>query len=283
MKAQWDNKVISSIYLWFNHNLLKYGEAYQNTSSYFYPTNQKYYGLYAYACPYNQLVADSSISGATIMSGVYLNNVFVTTGTSGFHGIDFEHGRVYFTTGLSSTVKISGNYAFKEVNVALTNENDQKVLFETKYNPRPKLGQAPTGLFTNELTYPVVFLVDTASKNEPFALGGLDNSIIQMGAVILADSKFNLNAINSIFKDRVRTVISVLEVGEFPFNVYGELKTGFYNYETLTYNKDGVFVDTCSVNQLNPILLNRLYEANPNIFFGIMEFQVSTERYPRLV
>jgi len=282
MKAQWDNKVISSFYLWFNHTLLEKGEAFQNVSSLFYPTNTKYNGLYAYACPYNQLVSDSSITGAIIISGIYLNGAFVTTGQSGFHGIDFEHGRAYFTSGLSASTVISGNYAYKEVNVVLTNQNEQKLLFETQYNPRPKLGQVPTGLFTNQLTYPVVFLTDVGSTNEPFAFGGMDNSILDVGAIILADSKFNLSAINSIFKDRARTTIPVLEASEFPFNVYGELKSG-YNYNTLTSGRAEAFLEASFINKTSPIVLNRLYEANPNIFLGIIEFQLSSQRYPRLV
>jgi len=282
MKAQWDNKLISSFYLWFNHTMLEKGEAFQNTSSYFYSTNQKYNGLYAYACPFNQLVSDSSITGATVMSGVYLNGNFITTGTSGFHGVDFEHGRVYFTGALPAGTKVSGNYAFKEVNIVLTNENEQKLLFETKYNPRPKLGQIPTGLFTNELTYPVVFLTDMNSVNKPFAFGGLDNSVFEMGAIMLMDSKFNLVAMNSLFKDRARTLIPVFEANEFPYNVYGELKSGIYNYTTMASGRSEAFLESSLISSFNPILINRVLDANPNIFFGVIEFELSSQRYPRL-
>ena len=74
MKAQFDNKVMSSLYLWFDHTLLKEGEAFTNYGSKFYPVNNLYQGYYTYGTPFRQFVADSSIDGATILSGVYLDN-----------------------------------------------------------------------------------------------------------------------------------------------------------------------------------------------------------------
>ena len=106
MKAQYTNRVMSSFNLWFNHTLLEKGEAYQNTVSQFYPIKRVYNGIYTYATPYNQIVSDFSITGAQIPTGVYLNNIFITTGVSGLKAIDYENGRVHFTTNYPSSVRL---------------------------------------------------------------------------------------------------------------------------------------------------------------------------------
>jgi hypothetical protein len=280
MKAQYKNKLLSSFTLWFNHQLLSEGEAFKNHGSYFYPTNQIFNGFHTYACPFNQLVSDSSISGAQVPTGLYVNNVFVTSGVSGFHGIDYERGRAYFTSPLPSTAKVSGNYAYKEVNVVLSNEPEEKLLFETKYSPRSPIGKTPTGLFSNELTYPVVFIKYFKNTNTPFALGGDDNSTSQISAIVLADSDFTLDAITSIFEDKARTIVPLFSPNEYPYNYYGELRSGF-NYTAASENKDYAFIDDSSSTYFSPNFQNRIREVNPNLFLGVIDFVVTKVRAPR--
>ena len=72
MKPQFDNKVMSSFFLWFDHKLLDKGEAYENVTGQFYNVSEEYYGYKSYSSPYSQLVADASIAGATIPVGLYV-------------------------------------------------------------------------------------------------------------------------------------------------------------------------------------------------------------------
>ena len=66
MKSQFDNQVVSSFMLWFDHTLLKEGEAYTNTTGLFYDMEDEIYGYFTYALPYKQIVSDKSITGAKI-------------------------------------------------------------------------------------------------------------------------------------------------------------------------------------------------------------------------
>ena len=106
MRAQFDNRVMSSFLLWFDHTLIKDGEAWTNNSSWFYPVDNLYNGYYTYGAPYKQFVSDFGVTGnntlATshpeIPTGIYLDGVHLTTGTSGFMGLNYEQGQVYFNT-----------------------------------------------------------------------------------------------------------------------------------------------------------------------------------------
>ena len=93
MKAQLDNILMSSMIMWIDHQLLNKGEAFQNYNSQFYPITNIYNGFYSYGLPFKQVVSDSSISGANLLSGVYVNNSFIKVGQSGLTGINPNQGR----------------------------------------------------------------------------------------------------------------------------------------------------------------------------------------------
>ena len=93
MKAQFDNQVLSSFLLWFDHTLLDVGEAYQNTTGQFYNVSQEFAGYQTYASSYSQIVSDASITGATIPTGLYGGSNLVNGGQgagTGLYAIDYE-------------------------------------------------------------------------------------------------------------------------------------------------------------------------------------------------
>ena len=94
------------------------------------------------------------------------------------------------------------------------------------------------------------------------------------------DTQFNLDALCSLFKDKARTTIGLLDTGDFPYNVYGELKSGFH-YNTVVSGKPVLFVENVSVANINSLAYYRIRDINPEINFGIIDFEVSISRYPR--
>ena len=83
--------------LWFDHTLLKEGEAYTNTTGLFYDMEDEINGYFTYALPYKQIVSDKSITGAKIPcaegpTGISINGNPILTGTSGWAAIPLRHG-----------------------------------------------------------------------------------------------------------------------------------------------------------------------------------------------
>ena len=100
MKPQFDNQVLSSFLLWFDHTLLKDGEAYQNTTGQFYNVLQEFAGYQTFASSYSQIVSDASITGATIPTGLYVGSNLVDVGeggATGLYAIDYNNGRSYWS------------------------------------------------------------------------------------------------------------------------------------------------------------------------------------------
>jgi len=278
MKIQLDNILMSSMIMWMDNILLKKGEAFQNFNSQFYPITNIYNGFYSYGLPFKQVVSDSSISGANLLSGVYVNNSFIKVGQSGLTGINPNQGQVYFT-GSQAGKTLSGTYAVKDFNIYLTNQPEEELLFETEYKIRPKTTQTATGLALESITYPCIFLKNNGGINEPFALGGQDQTMLEVRAVVLADNMFNLDAVCSILKDTARRYVPLINPA--PFNNFGSLNSGYFNYNTLTsginLSNDAFYITEVNISKI----FANFNPRNTQVFPAFVDFTLSNIRYPR--
>ncbi|MAF26165.1 hypothetical protein CL634_11440 [bacterium] len=286
MKTQYENRVISSFLLWFDHTLLEKGEAFTNHSSKYYPVDGAYYGYTAYGAPFKQFVTDSSITSATVADGVYVSGVapanFKETGEYPLVDINYDEGQVYFSGSIASDAVVSGSYAIKDFNVYLTSKAEQEILFEEKINLRPSTIQTETGLASDVVTYPAVFIKNNGGENQPWAFGGEDATKTSLRALVLADSQFNLDALCSIFKDQVRTEVSVLPDEKYPFNALGGLKTGVYDYTDLISEiRDKVYLKNIEVSRFSLGYMENLSNTNPDVFKAMIDFELESYRFPR--
>ena len=287
MKPQFDNKVMSSFFLWFDNKLLDKGEAFENVTGQFYDASEEYQGFSTYASSYSQFVADASITGATIPTGVFVGeNNLVNRGEGGATGlfdINYLDGKVYFSG--DQTADITGSFAIKDFNVYLTNQPEDKILFETKYTERNKIDITPTGLEAGTKTYPVVYLKSMGSSNEPIAFGGQDQTTINIRAIVLAQSQFELDAVGSIFRDTQKTLVPLFEESEIPFNSFGGYKDGDqFNFKDDTSSKgstNSCFIEEVFVSNLERGVQSRIRDLNPDIFTNIIDFELTKFRYPR--
>ena len=286
MKPQFDNKVMSSFFLWFDNKLLKKGEAFENVTGQFYDSSVEYQGYSTYSSSYSQLVADASITGATIPTGLYVGDNLVNVsegGSDGLFAINYNEGRAYFSGDQSSDV--TGSFAIKDFNVFLTNQPEDKILFETKYTERTKTDIRPTGLASDTKTYHVVYLKNMGTANQPIAFGGQDQTTINIRAIVLSQSQFELDAVGSIFRDTQKTLVPLFEETEMPFNSFGGYKDGAqFNYSTSTNSKNSTtscFVEEVYVSNLERGVQTRMRSLNPDIFTSIIDFELTKFRYPR--
>jgi len=287
MKAQYENKVISSTLLWMDHTVASIGSGYTNHSSLFYDVGSQWYGYYAYGLPYKQVLSDHSVkpnapTDPKVMTGIYVDGTFTTPGQGDLVDIDYSNGHVYFSSDQAGKT-LSGDYAVKDFNVYLTNKTDQDLLFETKVETRPKTSTNPAALETDVITYPAIFIKNLGGKNEPWAFGGVDETITNVRAIVLADSQFNLDASCSILKDRVRTNIKLIEENNYPFNALGGYKSSVYNYTGLAAGSTShVWVNDVYVSQFNVDYISEIKNANPDVYSAIVDVDLRSEnRMPR--
>jgi len=263
MKPQFDNLVVSSMILFLDHKICSLGEAFTNYSGLLYPINKSYNSYNTYSLPFKQVIADNSISGANIMSGVYINGSFNPINNN-LIGINHYKGQVYFTGNING--QVSGNYAVKDFNIYLTNKPEEEILFKTKFNIRPKTPQFATGLADNIETIPAIFIKNNGGINEPFAFGGIDNTKIDIRCVAVADNLYHLDAISSILRDTAHKHMYLISSSDIGLDNMGNLKSGYFNYNNIINNKinssDKLYIEEVRISRIPNIAT----EDNVNIF-----------------
>lgn len=279
MIGQNDNKLLPSFALYLDHLITAKGQAFHNYSGILYPQQSQYNGYYNYAAPFAQLVYDSSISGANLNTGIYLNNTLISTGVSGFIGWDFQNGKTVFSTN-QNAYTISGYYSVKEINIKLTNDPEETILFKTKYELKNKYPKAVTGIANDTVTYPIIYIRDDFNESEPYAFGGTEQINHTIRCIVLADSLFNLHAIQSICRDNVRTLVPLFNASEMPFTPLGTLKSGSFNYTGVRATKidenNYAFIEKVRVPRQSQSYSVDSSKLPSNVFFNFIDFDIST-------
>ena len=281
MKATYINNLMSSFYLWLDHEVLVKGEAFINYSGKLYnspdpnfPTNS------IYGSPFRQWVYDSSVPNANIPSGVLVNNNFLGRGVSGLK-IDFNKGRIILNGGVSTNL-MTINYSLKEYNLYYTDEREEKLLFEKAYNITPKVTQVTSGLGYLDTPYPCIFIKHRSAENIPFAFGGEDSTETMSRCIVLASNSFSLDGLISILSDSARKVFPVIASENFPFNYFCDFKTGIdFNYINLCKNQPQsslVYIDRVTVSKLDEVDNAKI---NKKCVAAIIDFELSDVRTPR--
>ena len=287
MKVQFENKVMSSLLLFVDHEVVQKGDAYTNHGSTFYKIDSLFSDYYVYASPFKQLVADAGITGSVtpnILTGIYVDGdgpLYV--GSSGFDSVNHMQGQLYFTgaTDPMASKTITGAYAVKDFNVFLTSMPEEQLLFETKLalNPRTSDISPSTGVEANTQTYPAIFIKDNGGKNEEYAMVGIEQTTINARGIVLADSMFNLDAVCGVLKDTSRRNLHIIEQSDLYLNALGAFTGVNYNY-TGVATGEYCYINDVSVSK-NIANRGDFQNLNPNVFSAFVDFEIQTHRMPR--
>jgi|SRR5882724_119143 len=246
---QLDNLVVSSFLLFIDHEIQRQGNSYSNKSGLFYPEQSDVSGLYIYSCPYLQLCNDTSISGANIMSGIYLNGVFVKVGQSGLVAINHYDGDVKFNTPLPKNTVVSGNFAVKDFNIYLADQPDYNIILSDKYSSNPKYAQQATGIPLGNKIMPAVFLVPKEQEAKDLVFGGIDDNAMRIRAMVVCENVYQRVAVCGILKNFKLRQFPL--IASTPFDYLGNMTGINYNYTGLPYyGLYSPFVRRAKVNEI---------------------------------
>jgi|TARA_A100001201_G_scaffold26939_1_gene29709 hypothetical protein len=265
--------------MWFDNFLLTKGEAYTNTTGdFFYYDDTLIDSNYTvFGSPYKQWVSDSSIAGATVPTGVYINGNL--SGRADGVVLDFDNGRA-LASGASSTDTVTGSFSVKDFNIYFTNDTEDDLIVENKYVVNSRV---PSGPYTYITPYddvaPAIFLAASTLENKPFALGGMVDTVVLMKAVVISDDPYKLDGALSIFGDSVNEVIEPVPMTGFPYTELGDLKGDSYNYTEVKQgysDETPYFVDKVRTSKLS----DRARKAVANeLYIGFIDFDVQQHRY----
>ena len=239
MKPQYQHELMTSFLLWFDNHLLQKGEAYSNQTGQLYHFNDTRLpdSYKVYASSYKQWVNDSSVDGDT---NPIIPSSFNGSGRSDHIIFDFENGRIIETGGNFGTSEtITGTFAVKDFNVYLTNDTEEDLILENKFQLNSRYSQTPSGVEPYDQMAPAIFINSEFMQNEGFAFGGEDLTKNTIKAVVLAENNYQLDGALSIFADTARKSFTKIPFTGHPSTEYGDVKNGSYFYTGLKNTYDG--------------------------------------------
>jgi hypothetical protein len=259
--------------------LLDKGEAYTNkTGKLYYYSDPRISSSYkAFGSPHKQWVFDSSITGATIPSGVHVSGVF--KGRNNGVVLDFINGRA-LVSGVTTGVNVTGSYSVKDFNIYLSNENEDDLILENNIEANSKFAQTGTYISPYDESFPAIYILSDGNKNTPFAFGGEDETRSLMRGVVFAESSYQLDGVLSLFSDTSQKVFKLKDFKDFPITEYGDVKSGSYSfddyYATPNINAE-LYIDDVTASKLRD-----KSKLGSKSYVGFLDFEIIKYRYPRV-
>ena len=293
MKAQFDQNVLSSFYLWIENRLLNSkSEAYETdldnafTSGNFPDIPSSHI---AFQGKFRQLVAEHNVD--TPNSGFFLGNSFITGNYDENGGVftDYDNGRLIFPEASGVPIAsnaLTANSTVKEVNTYISNDTDAQTILHSDF--KDSATDAPyqygkTGEY-DETTYflPACFLSVASSDNAEFAFGGEENTKSNMRVMVLSFDNYTLDSVLSLFRDTVREDMTHIPYGDFPYGFSFSIKDFPYSYDSLVAAQSSPTKSHISSVGVSKIVSEQMREnLNKNICVGFVDFEISTYRFPR--
>lgn len=292
MKAQFDQNLLSSFYLWLENRLLRddtkaYITGLENSFKYI-DFNDVPTDMVAYQGEYRQLVAENNID--VVNSGFFVSGSFITGDPDENGGvyIDYQNGRILFPSGSGTNLNISGIFSVKEVNTYISHDNDLDFIMHSDFIEQGK--DAPY-LYTkdsklDEGTYflPACFVSIASSSNEEFAFGGEEDTKTRVRVMILTKDSYIMDGVISRLRDTAREQITHIPYEDFPYGYSYSIKNFPYSYNSLKSSQGSnaltSFIEKVSVSKVVSESVRE--ELNKNFSIAFVDFDLSTYRFPRL-
>lgn len=281
MKPQFQHELTTSFMMWADHFICNKGDAFSNYTASFFPNpsdDRLDPNLVSYSSPHKQWVCDNSIEGAIIPSGVYNDGEFMERGKHGLM-FDFDNGRVLLDKSFGlNTSTLSGAYSVKDFNFYITNQTEEQLIVESKFDVNSRFRQDFSGIAPYSQVVPAIFVNPEMSQNEPYAFGGEDKTKTDIRCVVMSQNSYQLDGALSIFADSKQEVFSKLSFEDYPLNEVGDAID--FNYKALAkLSRDPYFhIEDVRVSKLSDRVSK---SVDPSLFVGFIDFEVTNIRYPR--
>jgi|TARA_B100000085_G_scaffold161594_1_gene147000 hypothetical protein len=294
MKAQFDQNILSSFYLWFENQLIgSKAEAYKInldnafTSGVFPDVPPSHV---AFQGKFRQLVGDHGVSQPN--SGFFLDGEFIT-GNSDINGgvfTDYDNGRLIFPQESGTPIgskDLTANSTVKEVNTYISNDTDAQTILHSDFKDSATELPYQYGKTSeyDENTYflPACFISLASSDNTEFSFGGEEDTRSNIRVMVLSFDNYILDSILSLFRDTVREDLTHIPYEDFPYGFSFSIKNFPYNYNNLVSDQSSPVKSFIKEVRASKVVSEQIREnLNKNISIGFLDFELCTYRFPRL-
>jgi len=291
MKAQFDQNLLSSFYLWLENRLLRddtkaYTTGLSNNFKYI-DSNDVPADMVAYQGEYRQLVAEHNID--VVNSGFHVGGSFITGNASENGGVytDYQNGRLLFPEASGTGLTISGTYSVKEVNTYISHDNDVDFLMHSDFiengQDSPYFYSDADSVDKQAYFLPACFISTINSENNEFSFGGEENTQTRVRVMVLTKDSYILDSVISRLRDTVREHITHIPYEDFPYGYSYSVKDFPYKYDTLKAAQSNPAKSCVERVTASKVVSEALREnLNKDFSIAFVDFDLSTYRFPRL-
>lgn len=292
MKPQFEHTLVSSFYLWFENHLLSDNvKAYTTNNSNNFTAitvNDVPDSYIAYQGEFRQLVAEQNVD--VVNSGYFVGGDFMTGDSSATNVYtDYDNGRLIFPFASGSGLSITANSTVKQVNTYFADEGEENIILHANFI---EAGQTDNYLYNqtellDEPTYilPACFISFINGKNKEFCLGGEENTTNRIRVMVVATDNYFLDGILGTFKDRERDSFTHIPFEDYPYGIFGSIKSFPYDYSALDAAQVEADRNKSKIVKVQTSKLNNGIQHESlgrSLKIGFIDFDVSTYRFPRL-
>lgn len=182
------------------------------------------------------------------ISGIYVNNTFLPTSTSGVSGykINYPEGKIVFNNPISTTSVVKCSHSYRNVRISSSDTNwFQSIQFDSFRSDDIQFSQKGSGawdvLSMNRIQLPAIVLESLPAVNmKPYELGSIRRTHYQdVFMHILAETPWDRKQIHDIVANQYqkRTMLinkkDLLQNNKYPLNFDGTLSENGMNYDQI--------------------------------------------------
>jgi hypothetical protein len=239
--TQLNNRIKVSFFRWFDHVLCKNGGAYETLSGQLYSfPDERLPSYYTYSSSNKQWVADSSV-GAYIPPGYTSNSISHEFNEQTF--VDWDNGRIISSSPLTEPLVVT--YSTKDFNLYITNESEEKIIFQNTYLLNDYYEAQNSGIAPYEFALPACFVLLNSTDSSPYSMGSSDfqSQTFNVKVVVITNNSAHLDGCFSVFQQQVNKNFALMSFEQDPFNEFGGIKSGLsgvYNYNDIIVNSSEI-------------------------------------------
>jgi hypothetical protein len=218
------------------------------------------------------------------ISGVYVNNVFLPTSTSGVSGykINYPEGKIIFDNPISTNSTVKCSHSYRNVKIASSDTNwFQSVQFDSFRGDDIQFAQKGSGtwdvLSINRVQLPAIVLESLPSVSmKPYELGSINRTHYQdVFMHVLAETPWDRKQLHDIVCNQYQKRIvlinkkKLLQDNKYPLNFDGTLSTSGYNYEQIISNYSIQGISWERIRSKEVITAPPLFGASLKVTFSI--------------
>lgn len=207
------------------------------------------------------------------ISGVYVNGVFTPKSPS--LAIDYENGRVFFSTPQPLGTIVQADFSYKEYSFIRPNPA-RFSKDETKFTSNSSIFTSGVPATPYVTYFPAIFMYLDSDSERGFQLGGTHESLPYFNFNILSEDLQQIEDIADVFQSVSTTSFPVVSATDGPkFNSVGDITENYSFYEWFKKSSNFAYIKSVKYNRFSE---SKKEEHQPKIYAGIVNVEISAIR-----